>query len=266
MNAPPIQKILLALPFLLWTTPTWAAPWYNSAFSAQIQKSDPNDPTSNATAQIIVGKESFRAQADHNGQQIVVIFNSKTQKSWTLNTGKKEFYEGVINAPEPPKVDIDLLPDDPQSNCNQPKGPTCTKVGQEKVNGIPADKWHIQVTDQAGQSLLISLWSDPSRKIILRQEVPNGPTMNRVLAGVENINNRKTEKWEITEAFQDKKHTVTKWIDLNLHIPIRIQSDTGSKIELSQIQEGSQPDTLFQVPADFKQIATPTAPQSPPAK
>jgi hypothetical protein len=71
--------------------------------------------------------------------------------------------------------------------------------------------------------------------------------------GKETVNGRSTERWEITSK-KDSGNSYTAWIDDKLHFPIKTASSAGDSMELTNIQEGSQPATLFEVPPDFKKF------------
>lgn len=68
--------------------------------------------------------------------------------------------------------------------------------------------------------------------------------------GVESVSGRACEHWEI--ASKDGKVS-NVWIDEKLHFPIKMTSEYGSVV-LSDIHEGEQPATLFQIPPDFRKV------------
>jgi hypothetical protein len=68
--------------------------------------------------------------------------------------------------------------------------------------------------------------------------------------GSEDVNSRQTQKWEIKD--KDGKVT-TMWIDSSLPLAVKTQWDGGSG-EYRNIKDGPQPDSLFQVPPDYKKI------------
>lgn len=72
-------------------------------------------------------------------------------------------------------------------------------------------------------------------------------------AGSETVNGRSTVKYEGTNA---KGETSTVWLDPKLRFPVKWQTKAGGG-ELRNIQEGSQPANLFEVPADYKKFEMP---------
>ncbi len=72
-----------------------------------------------------------------------------------------------------------------------------------------------------------------------------GGTCRRV--GSDTVNGRSTVKYEATNASGD---TGTFWIDPKLRFPVKWQGKNSSG-ELRNIQEGSQPASLFEIPAGY---------------
>jgi hypothetical protein len=66
-------------------------------------------------------------------------------------------------------------------------------------------------------------------------------------AGSETVNGRSTVKYETTNANGDAG---TFWIDPKLRFPVKWQGKNSSG-ELRNIQEGSQPSALFEIPAGY---------------
>ncbi len=76
----------------------------------------------------------------------------------------------------------------------------------------------------------------------------NGSTCRKV--GSDTVNGRSAVKYEATSANGD---TNTFWIDPKLHFAVKWQNKGGSG-ELRNIQEGTQPASLFEVPAGFNKM------------
>jgi outer membrane lipoprotein-sorting protein len=74
--------------------------------------------------------------------------------------------------------------------------------------------------------------------------------------GTETVNDRQTQKWELKD--EDGK-TVNVWIDPKLWLAVKTQTPdyTG---EFRNIKEGPQPESLFQVPADYQKVSRPGGP------
>jgi len=72
-----------------------------------------------------------------------------------------------------------------------------------------------------------------------------GATCKKI--GPETVNGRACEKWEMTE--NAKKSTY--WFDVKLRFPIKVVTAGGMSTEYTNIKEGSQDASLFQVPAGY---------------
>lgn len=73
----------------------------------------------------------------------------------------------------------------------------------------------------------------------------NGASCHKV--GSETVNGRATVKYESTSANGDVSHF---WLDPKLRFPVKAESKNSSW-EFRNIQEGSQPASLFEIPAGF---------------
>jgi hypothetical protein len=78
-----------------------------------------------------------------------------------------------------------------------------------------------------------------------------GATCHKV--GNETVNGRSTVKYEATNANGDVSHF---WIDPKLRFPVKWQGKSSDG-ELRNIQEGTQPASLFEVPAGFTKMQMP---------
>jgi len=78
-----------------------------------------------------------------------------------------------------------------------------------------------------------------------------GGTCHKV--GNETVNGRSTVKYEGTNS---KGETGTVWLDPKLRFPVKWQDKNGGG-ELRNIQEGSQPASLFEIPAGYKKFEMP---------
>jgi hypothetical protein len=68
--------------------------------------------------------------------------------------------------------------------------------------------------------------------------------------GSETVNGRSTVKYEATNANGDVSHF---WLDPKLRFPVKWQGKNSSG-ELRNIQEGTQPGSLFEIPAGFNKM------------
>jgi hypothetical protein len=68
--------------------------------------------------------------------------------------------------------------------------------------------------------------------------------------GPENVGGRSAEKWTFTFVLTGKTYTSYNWIDKKLSVPIKSETE-GHTTEMRDINESTQPDSLFEVPADY---------------
>ena len=92
---------------------------------------------------------------------------------------------------------------------------------------------------------------------------PIGPTFDasKPCAGHENwsckkvahqtIAGRRCDVWEIVS---DKMGPITAWIDTKLGFPIKTKSADGYILEYTNIHEGQQPRSLFEVPHGYRKV------------
>ena len=84
---------------------------------------------------------------------------------------------------------------------------------------------------------------------------PNNPCANEQGTtcknlGTEQVNGRSCDHWQIT----DKNGKVSNvWIDQKLHFPIKTVSEDATW-QLTNIKEGEQPDSLFEVPSGYQKM------------
>ncbi len=68
--------------------------------------------------------------------------------------------------------------------------------------------------------------------------------------GMESVNGRPCDKWEITEKSGNKENF---WIDQKLHFPIKTQAGDVTT-EFTNIKEGAQDPSLFEIPAGYQKM------------
>jgi hypothetical protein len=86
---------------------------------------------------------------------------------------------------------------------------------------------------------------------------PNNPcagdaNMTCQKTGTEVVNGRTTDRWDFTS--KDKGENYTAWVDQKLHFPIKTQNSQGEGMELTNIQEGAPPASVFEIPSGYKKF------------
>lgn len=69
--------------------------------------------------------------------------------------------------------------------------------------------------------------------------------------GTETVNGRTCDVWEFDKG--GKKQSMT-WIDQKLHVPVKTVNDDGTTFELSNIKEGPQPASEFEIPSGYQKM------------
>lgn len=255
-----VKVFLVAVAAVMAGQPVQAAePFYGGPFSADIVMQNPKNPAEKAQGKLFVGDMVVRAEGTHNNQSKAVLMDYRKHQLWTLDITGKTFHQGPGDAPMPPGPDVEGIPSDADSPCNkqqQGQQMTCKAMGQEQVGGVNAEKWEM-TSSQQGQQMRMLLWFDPQRRIVVRSESQNGPSMLRTFQGQEQVNGRCAEKWEIANSYQGKSQKVMRWVDCKLRVPVKVVGEGQFTAELTNIQEGAQAPQLFTIPTDFKQVQPP---------
>ncbi len=69
--------------------------------------------------------------------------------------------------------------------------------------------------------------------------------------GTETVNGRSCDVWEF---YKDGQKQSTAWVDQKLHIPVKTVHADGTSVELTNIKEGPQPASEFEVPSDYQKM------------
>ncbi|HID50275.1 MAG TPA: hypothetical protein EYP40_11820, partial [Chromatiales bacterium] len=224
-------------------------------FSATAVQQTPDRPV--MTARIHVGANAVRSEYELNGQKFVEIVREKEQIRIMMNPARKEYVVQAgasVTLPEIRAKDADASP------CEGVPNVACHKLGEEKVNGRPAEKWEFVSEDQ-GRQLRSLVWIDAEKRFPVRQLYPDGSMAEMNLLGREKINGRLTEKWEAATVQPDgQRMRSLQWHDVKLKIAIREELPGGYVRELKDIRLGEQPASLFEIPDDYQQIQMPGLP------
>ena len=114
---------------------------------------------------------------------------------------------------------------------------------------MPQQHMYMEMTgkdmpNRPGATPSLKPFRDPSNPCAYEE----GATCKKI--GTESVNGRSCDHWQITDK---NGKVVNVWIDQKLHFPIKtVTGDTT--IQLTNIQEGSQPASLFQIPAGYQKM------------
>src|SRR6185312_6241001 len=188
-------------------------------FSADVVSTPANGTN---TTRVYVGKTKMRIQTLQNGQPEGSVIWDAGQKSTTIVMDKNRSYIGGSNSPI---VNAAL---------NGSGAPTLVRLFAP-ASSDPCSTWN--------QAVLRFQYS-----------THKAPHFSCQSAGTDVVNGRPAQKWAVTTT--DANGTTQSgyaWIDNKLHVVSRSQ-DKNSEMDLQNVQEGPQPDAVFQIPAGYHQI------------
>ena len=249
MRSPIISSLII----LLFTSALAIAGQGQVEFSADVNQSMPQQES--RQGRIYVGNDQVRTDINVSGKTMIQIIDIKQQTAYMLDPGQKSYMErkagpGELN----PGGGVAAKDADP---CAGMQNLACSRIGIESVNGRPAEKWELENTAH-GQSGKLVIWLDQVRHIPVRQDLPDGSTMEMRLVGSETLNGRNTEKWEVKLTRPGGQSSVAyQWFDPELNMNIREEQPGGFVSELRNIRIGKQPADLFTVPSGYKMMSMP---------
>ena len=85
--------------------------------------------------------------------------------------------------------------------------------------------------------------------------------VSRKVVGSETIDGHPCTKYEVTVKVDDKTMNTYQWMATDINFPVKTAAVDGSwSMEYKDIKLGSQPDSLFELPAGYQKMAMPTMP------
>ena len=246
-------SLIFSLISLLFTPALAGADQGHVQFSAELFQSMPQQEPQQG--RIYVGGDSVRTDMNVGGRSMIQIVDMKQQTAYMLDPDQKSYVERSGGTGEMmPGVGGTAQAENP---CAGMQNITCKRIGMETVNGRPTEKWELENTRQ-GQSGKMTVWLDQARRMPIRQEMPDGSTMEMKLIGKETLDGRETEKWEMKATRPGGQSSVSyQWFDPQLKINIRQEMPGGFISELRNIKVGTQPADLFIVPPGYKMMSIP---------
>lgn len=112
--------------------------------------------------------------------------------------------------------------------------------------------WVVMPSKKAYMEMKANLQNIPQTEEKVKGEI------SRKLVGSESVNGHPTKKYEVT--YKDGTKTIRsyQWIATDLNFPIRMADANGKWVtEYRNIKTGSQPDSLFEIPAGYKKLSIP---------
>lgn len=220
-------------------------------FSATAVQSVKGQPSQ--TGQIFVSDSGTRFEYLERGREVVKVILHKQNTMRILFPKEKTYME--IKAP----ADTPLPESDDDTPCPTLEGLSCQKIADVKFGTLDVEQWR---QDHAPSQTTSMLWWEPVRKMIVRQEFPDGRIMQLALGGNVTFDNRQTERWDISLAMPGGEiATAYRLIDQDLNIIVKEESPTsGMSRELRDVKVMGSDQGWFDVPGDYKRIEAPQMP------
>jgi hypothetical protein len=221
-------------------------------FSADTIESHPQQ--GERKGKLYIGKNKVRTEYDMDGQTIIQIIDLDRQEALIINPAEKSYMRRQAGQQE-------MMPQgrgqSGRNPCAGMKNLTCKEGGIEVINGRKTRKWEI-TTAAGGQEGSMQFWLDEERHIPVRQIMPDGSSMEARMLGVEQINGRKAEKWEMTAEYPNGQSMVSyQWYDPSLQMIISEEQPGGFTRNLINIRQQPQPPGLFSIPAGYEEVSIP---------
>jgi len=221
-------------------------------FSADIVYTIPQQGTQKG--RIFIGKEQARTEFTMNGKTLVQIVNTGKQEVLLLDTREKTSMRHKAGMEDAVPAGGSAKEANP---CAGMQNMTCRQLGTETINGRTTQKWEFTGTTP-GQTGKMTTWLDEERQMPVRQIMPDGSSMEMRLVGNEKLDGRETERWEMTTSRTGGQSQVShQWYDPQLGMNIREERPDGYIRALVNIKTGAQPESLFAVPAGYREISAP---------
>jgi hypothetical protein len=206
---------------------------------------------------LFVGNHAYRREFIQAGKPIIEIVKQRSSKPrvWILFPDEKKYFmrRGGVS----PNA-FDQTKTKATEPCrNLKKEVSCKNLGVEILNGRETEKWELKTTHK-GQTLSTVQWLDRVRGMIIKQVFPGGSSEFRLI-GKDEIAGRETEKWEHIQKQDLSQKTIISvyWYDPVLRFTLREELPGGGVKELDNIQQGPQPDSLFELPQGYTQTSMP---------
>jgi hypothetical protein len=196
-----------------------AAAWDGPPFSAEIV--DPAQPAK-PPSHIYLGAGKLRLESEDTSSIGAIIFDPAHGKTLIVNDQAKSYIDaGLFTS----LIAVGFAP--------------VMRVLRPAGSGDPCTQWNNALS--------------PFGAFVQRDRSAPPPQFTCRSLGAELVSGRPAQKWAVTSNDPDAG-PATVWIDDRLHIMARSQDRNGA-MEMRNVQEGPQPDSLFTPPAGYRKLS-----------
>jgi len=104
------------------------------------------------------------------------------------------------------------------------------------------------------QKMYMEMPLDPSKVPATSEKYPG--EIERALIGKEDVDGRMTDKYRIVYTAGEVKTAIFQWFAPDIGIPVKTAAEDGSwTMEYKNIETGSQPDSLFEIPDGYSKMS-----------
>jgi len=234
----PVFALAILSP-LVFATPAWAG---GVSFTADAVQTYPNGGAQRG--KIFVADEGIRFELITGARRVVQIVLPAKKVTQVLFPDDKVFieYPGAATLPT----------DRPSTPCQQSQGLKCEKIGTDKLGDSEAEKWKMA---PEGAPSAILMWWDPIRKMMLRQELPDGRVIQMTKMGSEDYQGRTVERWDTRYMMPSgQMFSTVQLFDAKLGITVREARPDGVMRLLRDIREVEADPAWFQIPEDYRKV------------
>lgn len=219
-------------------------------FSADLKQTTP--AAGARTGKIFVGNNVMRSEFEVNGGVMIQIMDNTRKEIILINPISKSFMRRKAAAGEAMPVVRDANTFNP---CAGLKDIKCEQADMETINGRAAKKWKFSSLE-AKDAVVMTTWIDEIHGFPVKQQLPDGTSMEMQLLGPDTVSGRKVEKWELVTRSPDGRESMSAlWYDAELKMNIREEHPGGFRREILNIKLQKQEESLFAVPAGYREAA-----------
>jgi hypothetical protein len=195
---------------------------------------------------------SVRFEYLDQGVPMVQIFDNKNRKVIWLDTENKVFMQRELSEQLVVPLEIDSA--EKYNPCDNFSEAECNPLKSTQYNGRATDKW-LLTFNVDGKDHHVFQWIDQKRRILVRQENPDGSVLDVKILDDQEVNGRQVRKVDMIAIAPDGSsvHGI-QWFDNELNIVVRQQVDDGSIDELRNIKVEDISPLLFAIPEGYKSV------------